>query len=212
MAIDIAATALPFRMLRARAPTHSPTAPRALVPNRAIIHDLPVRAITSALAAAVYTTTVFTALRSWLPVHLAVHFDGLRSLAGAHDADLLRLLAALLPLGWAAREFVFTPAAAARRAKGVVEVRERKPFDPATATLAETARHNLVFWAGWDARSKALVQRTAVLALFQGLNTWVQTFGTLEGADSAGAAGWASVWATAGLVTGVMFGWVGGEA
>ena len=223
LAIDVVTTALPFRLLRPRNPTHTSHPPRSLVPNRDIIHDLPVRAATSLLAAAVYTTTLIAAYRSWLPAHLVVHFDGLKSLAAAYEVELPRLLLTMLPAGWAAREFLFTPAMGGVNASdgddgdedllglsatGVVPFLT-KAFDPVTATLSETARHNLRFWAGWDERTRTLIQRTATLALFVGANVFVQTYGTLEGAGPWGALGWAAVWSFAAVVTGFAFAWVG---
>ena len=79
-------------------------------------------------------------------------------------------------------------------------------FDPETATLGETVWFNV--W-GYSKRTRTLVLRTATVVVVGGFHTWLQTYVTVEGAEGYGAAGWASVWALAATVTGVVFLWVG---
>lgn len=137
-------------------------------------------------------------------MHLVLHFDGLPTIAPAHAAAALpRLLLTLLPLGYAAREFLFAPATGARLNLGDIRARA---FNPATATLAETVRYNL--W-GYSKRTRELIKRTATLVVVSGFNTWLQTFVTVEGVESVGAAGWAGVWAAAAVGTGLVYAWVG---
>ena len=53
-----------------------------------------------------------------------------------------------------------------------------------------------------------LLTQTAVLATMVAANTAVQV-SALEGTDVVGAVGYAGVWVLAGLLSAVMFGWVG---
>ncbi|KAJ9637282.1 hypothetical protein H2199_007569 [Coniosporium tulheliwenetii] len=181
LGIDTAAIALPIRLLRPRSPPHNPAAPRAAVPNRFIIHDFSVRLLLMMLGTAVYASIMYAALCTNLTVWLATHFDG---------------------------EFLFTPAVGAQSSLKDIT---HEHFNPATASLAETLAWNFGFGAHskHSKRARVLALRTAVLVGFVGLNTWVQTYGSLEGADAMGAAGYAALWAMAGLATGGVFGWVG---
>ncbi|KAI9824144.1 MAG: hypothetical protein M1826_007458 [Phylliscum demangeonii] len=203
LAIDILATYVPFRLLRPLLPAHKAATTRARVPNRSIITDLPVRVVTTLLAAAIYSVTVFASYRTWLPVHLVTHFDGLRDISAAHSPVLPWLFASFLPVGYAAHEFLFTPFTGS---SSDPKDRVVPAFNPVTATLGETLRYNL--W-GYSRRSKFIITRTLTLMAVTGLHTWLHTFITLDGAESAGAVGWSSVWVLAVAVTGFAFGWVG---
>ncbi|KAK5149078.1 hypothetical protein BJ546DRAFT_1063646 [Cryomyces antarcticus] len=204
LAIDVLSNVIPFALLCPRSPVHNANAPKAAVPNRAVIHNYGVTASSALLGAAVYAVTVYAAYYSYLPVYLIVHFDGLRSLARVHDATVTTLLLPFLPLGWAASHFLFSASAGASH-KNLRDIR-REAFNPATATLGETVAHNL--W-GHSKRSKVLINRTVTLVLFSAANIWFRTFVTVEGTDAPGAAGWASVWAVAATLTGVAYEWLG---
>ncbi|KAI9833046.1 MAG: hypothetical protein M1819_003879 [Sarea resinae] len=203
LAIDLLTTYVPFRLLRPLSPTHNSQAPKSAVPNRPIINDISVQAYTTLLAAAIYGLAFYSAFASWLPVYLVVHFEGIKDISAAHSAVLPFLVASFLPVGYAAREFIFTPAVGARADLG--DARSRG-FNPATATLLETLKYNV--WGG-SKGSKVVIQRTTALVLISGFNTWLQSYVTIEGVEAAGAAGWAGIWAAAGLLTGLTFWWVG---
>lgn len=118
-------------------------------------------------------------------------------------ATPISLLPFALILGLAARVFVFTPAAAST--PSTLDAK-RRAFNPAKASLAETFWWNL--W-GYDARTKAVIKRTAALVVVSAVNTFVQSLWTVEGIAWMGAGAWAGVWGTAALVTGGAFGLVG---
>ncbi|KAI9809500.1 MAG: hypothetical protein M1827_006806 [Pycnora praestabilis] len=198
-----AAIYLPFRFLRPLSPTHNATAPKSAVANHSIINDLPVRIYTTLLAASIYSVVVYASYYTWLPVYLVVHFDGMRNISAAHSAAVPALLASFVPIGYAAREFIFTPSTGARMDRGDAIA---SAFNPATATLGETVWHNV--W-GYPKRTKVIIERTATLVVVSGLNTWLQTYVTIEGAEGSGAAGWSGVWAAAGALTGAVLWWVG---
>ena len=101
-----------------------------------------------------------------------------------------------LALGLAARSFIFTPAAAASSEKAV-------PLETEAASLSETFWYNV--W-GYSERTRVVVKRTAVLMLVSGLNTFVQTFVTMEGVEAVGAAAYSGVWVLASAVTGLALG------
>ncbi|KAL1628141.1 hypothetical protein SLS56_005961 [Neofusicoccum ribis] len=202
LTIDALSLAGPTRLLRARAPQHNPRAPRAAVPNRAIISDAQTVLATSLLAAAVYAVALFAAFQTFLPAFMAVHFDNLPSLQAAHAASLPALLATLLPVGYAAREFILVPGLAAQADRADAA---RAAFNPATASLADTLRHN-VWWFGKGTR--VLVKRTATVVAATAAHAYAHAATVLEGGDAVGAAGYAGVWTAAGLVTGLVFAWV----
>ncbi len=103
----------------------------------------------------------------------------------------------------AAKSFIFTPAASAAPSSADAK---NTAFNPETATLGETFWHNA--W-GTSTRTKVVIKRTATLMLVTGVNTFVQTFVTIEGVEAAGAATYSAVWVAAALFTGTTLGLVG---
>ena len=197
LCLDILGATLPVMLLRGRAAHHIPS---AAVPNRAIVHDPAVALLTTLVPSAIYSVLVYASFATWLPVHMVKHFDGVHSLAAAHDAQVVTLLVSFFPLGWAARAFLFAPATTAQGE------RRKKSFNPVTASLGETVRYNLWAWrGGW----KVLVRRVATLASMVGVATWIKVWGSLEGSEAYGAFGWAALWAGASVVVGLVLGWVG---
>ena len=120
-----------------------------------------------------------------------------------HDGNFPYLVASFIPLGFAAKVFIFTPATAAKPDRHDKEIAK---FDPESSTLGETILYN--FW-GYSKRTRALIVRTATLAAVTGLHTSLQTYITVEGAEALGAIGWSSVWSLAATLTGVAYWWVG---
>lgn len=139
-------------------------------------------------------------MASHLPVYLALHFNNIPSVAAAHSASPISLLPITLLFGVAAKSFIFTPAASTPACTADV------PFDPATATLYETVQYNL--W-GYSSRVKVVIQRTTALLLISGVNTFIQSFVTIEGVEMLGAALYSGVWVVAATITGIVFGVVG---
>ena len=105
-------------------------------------------------------------------------------------------------MGYAAREFLFSPATGAKKDLGDIR---NEAFNPETATLSETVRYNA--W-GFSKRTRTMIKRTATLVTVTALNTWLQTYVTIEGSESYGAAGWSGVWALAAALAGTVFWWV----
>lgn len=203
LAIDILTTYLPFRLLRQSSATRIYYPPDVLVFNRSVINDFAIRTYTSLLGAAIYGVIVFGSFGSWLPVYLVVHFDGIKDITAAHTDILPKLIALALPVGYAAREFIFTPAVGAQP-----DSRDSitASFNPETASLGETIMWNL--W-GYSKRTRILIKRTATLVAISGLHTWLQTYVAVQGTEFYGAAGWSGVWAVAAMVTGAAYWWVG---
>ncbi|KAI2639454.1 hypothetical protein GGS26DRAFT_268264 [Hypomontagnella submonticulosa] len=196
--IETLATYIPFRLLRPLSVAH---ADPAHVPNADIITDRPIALLTTLLAGAIYSVTLFFAYVTYLPSYLVTYFTRLPSITSAHQATYVGLLPVTLVLGFAARAFIFTPAEAA------ADVRRKKEyFDPVNASLGETLRWNA--W-GWTEQTKVVIQRTALLMLLTGADTFLQARFTLEGVETPGAAAWSSVWVLAAAVTGLALGAVG---
>lgn len=165
------------------------------------MQDNSIRILTTLLASSIYAVVLYASQITFLPVFLVQHFEGLRTLELAHSTILGTLVVAMIPVGFAAREFLLFPVIAVQP-----EADEEKEFDSATATLGETFWWNV--W-GWSAPTKVLIKRTTALLVFQGINVAVQTGATIEGADLVGATGWAGLWAAAGLTTAGLYRWVG---
>jgi hypothetical protein len=202
LSIDVLTASMPLRLLRPLSPSHTANPPTSALASRAITNDLPIRTFTGLLATAIYGMVLYTSFATILPSTLATRFDGLHDLSFMYETGFLPICALMLPLGFAACDFIFTPATAAR----VPAADSKKPFNPVTATLKETFMHNV-----WDysARSKIVIQRTAMLVVVCGFNTWLQTFLTIAGVESGGAAIWATIWSTAAAFVGAALWWVG---
>ena len=203
ISIDMLSVYVPLYFLRAKSVTHDPSAPKSAVSNRSIINDFLVQLYTSLLATLIYGLVLYVSLKSWLPTYLITHFDGVKSLQAAHEAAYIFVAFGALPLGFAAKSFIFTPAMAC---KPDTSDARNAAFNPVTATFWETVKYNV--W-GHSKRTRTLIKRTATLIAFTGLYIWLQVYYVVEGAEFFGAAGWAAVWAVAATITGFAFWWVG---
>lgn len=201
--IDVLSTYLPFTLLRDSSPIHQLEVSKGEVANRSILNDLPIKLYTSILAAAIYGLVVYGSFRGWLPEYLIVHFEGLKDLSGAHEAALPFVILGFTLCGYAAQSFLFMPALGAKPDAHDLQMAE---FDPETATLAQTIWYNV--W-GHSKRSRTLITRTATLAFASAMQTGLRTYITVEGVELAGAAGWSAMWASAAILVGGVFWWVG---
>jgi hypothetical protein len=196
LVIDSITTYVPFRLLRPLSPAHAASKRYGSVPNRDIVTDFSVQTYTTLLAAAIYSVTLYAAYASYLPVYLVTYFENIPSVAAAHAATPISLLPLTLALGLAAKSFIFTPAAAVSNAPAM-------PLDTEGASFSETFWYNV--W-GYSKRTKVVVKRTVALMLVSGVNTFVQTFATLQGVEATGAAGYSAVWILASGLTGLALG------
>lgn len=180
---------------------------------------LPLQAYTTLLASALYALPLLSSLTTWLPTHLIVHFDNLRTLEPAHSANLISLVLLMLPTGFLASRFLFDPLAAPALAAAEALVKqpgasdpietEGTTFDPATATLGETLAWNLLWWRRYSPRGRELVRRMALLVGGTGACAGVKAWAEIEGVEAVGAAGWAAVWCFGAACCGGVLGWVG---
>ncbi|QSZ30576.1 hypothetical protein DSL72_000132 [Monilinia vaccinii-corymbosi] len=196
--IDTLATYVPFRLLRPLSAAHadSPSAP-----NRNIISDLPIQTITTLLAASIYSVTLYSSYLTYMPTYLATYFEGIPSIAAVHSATPTSLLPTTLLLGLATRSFIFTPATATEPSDS-----KGPRFNPETATLEETIWYNL--W-GWSKKTKVIIKRTATSMIVTGINTFVQTYFTVEGVEARGAVAYTGAWVVAAGICGGVLGFVG---
>ena len=213
LVIDVSAITLPFAFF-SRSSHHLPaTAGKA--PNQVVAHDRNIQYLTALFGAALYAIVVYGSFATWLPTHMIVHFEGLRSLEKAHNSAVLLLLALFYPMGYATTQFLFVPAIASPGTAGLSD-HSHKPrkstFHPETATLSETLAWNLGLGdVGFSRRAKVLIKRTAILISYTFVNTFVRVFYTIEGTELVGALGWAGNWALAAVFVGVAYSWVGNE-
>jgi len=163
------------------------------------VTDYTIQTIVTLLASSIYSVVLYSAFVTRLPLYLATYFQDIPSVAVAYSASPISLLPVTLLFGLASKSFIFTPSAAATPSRVV--------FDPVTATLSETFLHNV--WGAYSPRVKVIGQRTAALVLVAGVNTFVQSFVTIEGVEFVGAAIYSGIWAAAAAITGVVLGLVG---
>lgn len=193
-------TYIPFRLLRDLSPEHaSSSLSNKVVNNQDIVTDFTIQALTTFLAASIYSVVTYAAYVTYLPVTLVEYFDDIPSVAAAHEQNYITLLPLTVIAGLAAKSFIFTPAASIRQEPEV-------EFDPITANFCETVKYN--FW-GFSTRAKTVIKRTLVLLIVTAVNTFVQVFGTIQGVHPTGAAAYTALWVVAAAVSGFALGVVG---
>ncbi|TDZ24251.1 hypothetical protein Cob_v003034 [Colletotrichum orbiculare MAFF 240422] len=202
LGIEMLSTFVPFQLLRPLSGAH---AGAKNVANREILSDVPLTIFTTVLAAGIYSFTLVGAFKLYLPKTLVLFFEGLPNLAPAYTANFLTTLPVTLAFGAAARTLIFTPFVATGKTADDGKLDE---FDPATATLGETLAWN--FW-GYTTRAKVVILRTFVAMVLTGVNTYLQTYMTVGGVESQGAATYAATWVVAAFLTGIGLGAVGGS-
>ncbi|KAI0528075.1 hypothetical protein F5B22DRAFT_583509 [Xylaria bambusicola] len=199
--VETLATYIPFRLLRPLSRAHAnPTA----VPNADILADVPITLLTTLLSGVIYSVSLLFAYATYLPNYLVLYFAGLPSIVRANESSYVGLLPVALALGFAARVFIFTPAEATGRTP---EDAENEAFDPVKASLRETVRWNFL---GWSSQTKVAMKRTALIMLVSGVNTFLRTWLTIVGVETAGAAAWSSIWVIAAGISGLALSAVGG--
>ena len=178
------------------------------------MRDWQVLVLVTIFGAAIYAVTLYTSAFTWLPVYMVTHFENLRALHDSREEDLMLQVLLAVPAGLATTRFLFVPAVAAsnKLLQAFDAVAAPPKFDSESATLSQTVAYNLGFGAdGFSARTKVLAKRTIVLVLCSYINTFVRVFGTIEGSELVGSLGWSGMWAVAGLLTGLAYGWVAEE-
>ncbi|THY36374.1 hypothetical protein D6D01_00469 [Aureobasidium pullulans] len=204
LVIDMFSLWFPFWLLR---PTNYHNNLRSVTTpgtTKDLAVDKTIQFYMSLFAASIYGTVVYLSLWSWLPVFLINNFEEILTLEFAHNAVFPVVFAACLPIGWAAKDFLFSTSIVYARATPA----ELVQFDPKTATLGETFMYN----AGvtqFSSREGILGKRTFLLVAFTAAHSFIKVFGTVEGATIEGAAGWAALWSVAAAATGLGFLYVG---
>jgi archaellum biogenesis protein FlaJ (TadC family) len=194
----------PFILMRGALPAHAPlSAPKGTVRNRSILSDPWTTISTSLLATAIFAVLLELSFATFLPVHLITHFTGVRDITVTHlgAAGLPSLLVALVPAGYAAREFLFVSST------GIPPSPEKYTFDPTTADLRQHVYHNS--WGWYSTRQQELISRATLLAVMVVGETIIHTWGTIKGVEFWGAACYAALWAVGVAVLGAVFDWVG---
>ncbi|RAL59732.1 hypothetical protein DID88_000364 [Monilinia fructigena] len=191
--IDTLTTYIPFRLLRPLSAAHADS---PSTPNRDITSDLPVQIITTLLAASIYSVTLYGSYMTFLPYFLATYFEGIPSLAAAYSATPTSLLPATLLLGLA-NTLIHLHTSHSHQALRLQSptIRSRNCYIGRNYPV-----YNL--W-GWSKKTKIVIKRTATLMIVTGINTFVQTYLTVEGVEALGAVAYSGVWVVAAGICGV---------
>ena len=203
LTIDVASSALPFYLLRQLSPPNNSHAPRSAVANQPVVSDVGARWFTAFAAAGLYGVVVYGSVRTWLPIFLITHFDGLRSLERVHEAIFGVIAISCVFTGYSAMTFIFAPSLGARPNSRDARM---AAFNPATASFGETVWYNI--W-GHSKRTRTLIKRTFAAILASSGYSLLQTSLVVEGVEVTGAAGWAALWAVAHFSTGILLWWIG---
>lgn len=206
--IDLIANVAPFYALRS---LNIHNRLQALRTEDAILAALnTVNTLTTLFAAGIYGVVIYSSLFTWLPIQIVRHFDYVPTLEHAHGANLVVLILACIPLGFAAKNFLFVPSIAAPGAGRASKIEaQHKVFDPATASFSETLAYNLGIARHWGIRDQILVKRTVVVVIMTLLFSLTKIYGTVHGASAWGSLAWGSVFALASSLIGLGYVWVG---
>ena len=213
LATDLLSIAIPFALFT-RGSASATHARLTRAAARAIVRDWQVLGLVTIFGAAIYAVTLYTSAFTWLPVYMVTHFDNLRTLHHDREENLLLQVALAAPAGLATTRFLFVPAVAAsnKLLRSLDAIAAPTKFEPENANLAQTIAYNLGFGPdGFSARTQVLTKRTFVLVLSSFVNTFIRVFATIQGTEVVGALGWSGLWAGAGLLTGIAYGWVAEE-
>lgn len=212
LAVDITSVCLPFWALRRPNQAHRDAV--AKTANQQVAQDKGVQWVTALLGAAVYAIVVYGSFQTWLPIHMVLHFDGVRSLERIHSTGWPVLFALFGPVGYAATHFIFVPAIGSTKNLGITDPKiapGAAVFHPDTASFAQTIAHNVGLPGGLTPRAEIIAKRTALLVAYTFFVAFARPYAALEGTELLGCLGWATVWATAAGLTGVAYAWVGNE-
>lgn len=212
LSIDIAAIAIPFALLRPLIHAHEPSN----APNQQVAQDSRIYTLMALFGSFLYAVVIYGSLYTWLPLHLVLHFDGVRTMEKAHDASVPFLAIMLIPIGCATAQFLFTPMIGARSNPGLTDPKLKPEmlldFDPENASFGKTLAYNLGLGKeGFTRRAEVLAKRTGVLVACSLTNTFVRVWMTVDGTEPVGALGWAGVWGLAAALTSLAYSWVGNE-
>lgn len=132
VAIDVISAAAPFYLLKVSSSIHSIVTAHGVAVNRSVINDLQTQVTIILLASCIYGLMVLSSYGSWLPTYIMMHFDGVRDISKLYNSYFPFLAASFVPLGFAAKIFLFTPATAAKPDRYDKEITS---FDTEEATL-----------------------------------------------------------------------------
>ncbi|PLB52942.1 hypothetical protein P170DRAFT_462761 [Aspergillus steynii IBT 23096] len=202
-AVILSSTSIPFMVLRNPSSVHNLSgAPRGAVSNRSILQDRATTIYTTVAATSIFTVVLYISYATWIPAQLVLHFVNIPDISAVHagPAGLPVLFVALLPAGWAARDFLFASSAGALASKS----------DSSSARQGEYLASAIYrkSWGSLSAKTRVLISRACILASMLVINTVVQLVGTVDGVDIQGASAWGSLWAVATFAVAGTFGWI----
>ncbi|KAE8350193.1 hypothetical protein BDV28DRAFT_139595 [Aspergillus coremiiformis] len=208
--ITLFSTSVPFILLRKPTSVHDLShAPSGAVSNRSILQDRATTIYTTVAATSILTVVLYLSYATWLPAQLVLHFVNIPDISTVHagPAGLPTLFVALLPAGWAARDFLFVSSAGAVASKKTDTTEKKFVSHEGEYLVCGVYRQT---WGRLSPKTRILASRTVLLAVVLVSNTIVQLAGTVEGISMKGASIWGSVWAVAIFAVGLTFGWIEG--
>lgn len=202
-AIDVLSVYLPLLFLRPQGSGDSAATP-AKKENRFFDST---RIVNTLLISTIYQLILYTAsmkfLTTWL-IECGWELESVTRVHGVSEGDLLARAAMMIPVGWAASEIIFySPNDSSDSA---VTEKKEGPTDEQTGVWAYLVK---LWIKSLGPRTRKIVRRTLLVAVYQSVNSTVTLAGTVKGGDLKGAAGVSGVWTVATVVVGVVLGWVG---
>lgn len=197
---EVLAIAIPTWLLRSRSAVNNPKVP---LRSRYLLNSSQVNVANILLAVGVYVVVLFSTFQMSSYRSFLVTTMDLPTLAGAYAETSFSLASKVLVAGVATKLFLLNPSLGATPTPGDVTPVEN--FDPATATLPQTLKHN--FWF-FSRRTRTLIQQTAIVSFFLLTNTSIKSI-SLVGTTFTGLAGYSGVWIMANVICAGWWAWVG---
>lgn len=200
LATEVFAVAFPTFLLQRPSAAHNP---RAKLRKRFLLESLQVQHSTNALSIVVFITLVYLSQTTGTLNRFLISHFGIPTVELAYQETVLSIFSKVVFAALATKEFLLNPAIAAEGASGRdTPVTE---FDPATADLPSTLKHN--FWF-FTKQTRALIRNTLILSAITFVTTVQRTL-TLDQTDVPGAAGYGAFWVAAILVNAGWLSWIG---
>ncbi|KAF1958501.1 hypothetical protein CC80DRAFT_491052 [Byssothecium circinans] len=197
---EIAAIAIPTYLLRPRSAVNNNKVP---VRNRYLLQSTQVQTTSTLLAIGVYVTVLYSGITTGKLTEFLITHSNIPTLEPVHAEGPVNVIIKVLLAGFATKSFLLNPSIGATPASG--DASPVEPFDPATADLPQTVKHN--FW-NFSRRTRTLIKQTVVASIFILVNTTRRTL-SLKDTDTTGAVGYSSVWVLATIICGGWYVWVG---
>ncbi|KAH7135090.1 hypothetical protein B0J11DRAFT_426322 [Dendryphion nanum] len=196
LVIELFAIAFPTYLLQTHSAAHDR---RIKIRNRYLLESFQVQHSTNLVSIGIYTFLIWAGLTTGkLNEWIIVWFTNVPTLETAHKETVVSIAVKVFAAGLATKTFLVNASIAAETDPATPIPVEA--FNPATADLGSTLRHN--FWF-YKKRTRSFIRNTVILCIITFVNT-VQRSTTLKESSPSGAAKYGGLWVGAIVVNAIV--------